>query len=122
MSINRIVDNYIAMWNEEDAGKRAELIREAWRSDGSYLDPKLQAGGYDRLSDMVDTVHHHYPGHRFARLSEIDGHHNLVRFAWHLAAPDGSVTVTGLDVGEVAGDGRLQKITGFFGELPEKVA
>jgi hypothetical protein len=26
--------------------------------------------------------------------------------------------LTGLDVGELAPDGRLRKITGFFGELP----
>jgi len=97
-------------------------VRRAWVSDGTYLDPLLQAQGYSALSDMVDTVHRQYPGQRFRRLSELDVHHGQVRFAWDLSAPDGEVTVSGLDVGELAEDGRLRKIVGFFGPLREKVA
>ena len=36
-----------------------------------------------------------------------------------LVGPDGAVAVAGMDVGEVAADGRLRRITGFFGGLPE---
>jgi len=47
-------------------------------------------------------------------------HHDQLRFAWELAAPNGAVTVAGIDVGALASDGRLHRITGFFGELPEE--
>jgi hypothetical protein len=43
-------------------------------------------------------------------------HHDLVRFAWELEAPDGTVAVAGVDVGELAPDGRLRRIAGFFEE------
>ena len=36
-----------------------------------------------------------------------------------LAAPDGTLTVAGIDVGRFDADGRLARISGFFGELPE---
>jgi len=68
---------------------------------------------------MVDAIQTQFPGQRFRRQSGIDTHHDQVRFAWDLAAPDGGVTVAGLDVGVVADDGRLVSITGFFGEPPE---
>ena len=116
------VDAYLAMWNETDPARRAEHIERAWADGGHYVDPLLEAEGHAALSDMVAGVHAQYPGHRFRRVSGIDTHHDQLRFAWELAAPDGAVTVAGIDVGALVSDGRLQRITGFFGELPEEAA
>lgn len=114
------VDAWIAMLNETDADARLALARRAWIEDCSYVDPLLQATGYDGLSAMAAGVHAQYPGQRFVRTSGIDAHHNLVRFAWELVAEDGTVTVAGLDVAIVADDGRLSQLAGFFGPLPER--
>jgi hypothetical protein len=116
-TLTSCIDLYIDMWNEEDAARRADLIAAAWTDDASYVDPLLAADGPDAISEMVATVHGHYPGHRFRRRSDVDVHHDRVRFAWDLVAPDGAVFVAGIDVGEVAEDGRLRRITGFFGDL-----
>jgi hypothetical protein len=62
------------------------------------------------------------PGHRFRRVSGIDTHHDQIRFAWDLVAPDGTIVVAGIDIGEMAEDGRLRRITGFFGGIPEEAA
>jgi hypothetical protein len=67
---------------------------------------------------MVDAIQARFPDHRFRRCSGVDTHHDQLRFAWDLAGPDGAVVVAGLDLGELAGDGRLRRITGFFGDLP----
>jgi hypothetical protein len=117
--VETIVDTYLAMWNEEDPGRRSEYIERAWASEGRYTDPLLEAEGHTALSEMVTNVHSHYPGHRFERTSGIDVHHDDLRFGWQLVAPDGSTTVAGLDVGTIDADGRLQRITGFFGDLPD---
>ena len=122
MSDAEIIDTYLAMWNEDDATKRAALIETAWTDDAEYLDPLLEASGHAGLSEMVETVHGHYPGHRFRRTTGIDRHHDQVRFGWELFAPDGTVTVAGLDVCDLAPDGRLRRITGFFGDLPQDLA
>lgn len=114
------VDTYIAMWNETDAAKRAALIEQAWVRDGRYLDPQLEADGATAIGGMVAAVHERFPGHRFRRVSGVDQHHDQIRFGWELFAPDGSVTVGGIDIGELAADGRLHRITGFFGPLPEE--
>jgi SnoaL-like domain len=116
--IKATVDTYLAAWNETDADVRAKLVEQAWAPDGRYVDPLLEAQGRQAISDMVAGVHEQYPGQRFRRLSGIDAHHDQVRFAWELAAPGGVVTVAGIDVGELGPDGRLRRITGFFGDLP----
>jgi hypothetical protein len=118
--VETIVDTYFSMWNEEDPARRLQHIERAWATDGRYVDPLLEAEGHDALSAMVENVHSHYPGHRFHRLSGIDSHHDQVRFAWDLAAPDGTTTVAGIDIATLAPDGRLASITGFFGELPSE--
>jgi SnoaL-like domain len=120
--MTKTVDTYLAMWNETDPARRGEYIERAWASDGRYVDPQLEAKGHTALNDMVAAVQARFPGHRFRRVSGIDNHHNQLRFAWELAAPGGSIVVTGIDVGELASDGRLQRVTGFFGELPTPAA
>jgi SnoaL-like domain len=116
--VTTTVDTYLAMWNEQDASRRGELIEQAWTKDGAYLDPALEAKGHAALSEMVAQVHERFPGYSFTRTSGIDEHHGLVRFAWQLGDGNGTVAVAGLDVGELADDGKLRRITGFFGELP----
>ena len=120
--VSTTVDTYLAMWNEADPARRAEHIARAWTGDGAYIDPALEAEGHAALGDLVAGVQARYPGHRFRRISGIDVHHDQLRFAWELAAPDGAVVVAGLDVGALAPDGRLRRITGFFGELPRASA
>src|SRR2546423_695593 len=90
--VTTTVDAYISMWNEADATARTRLIEQAWAADAQYLDPLLEADGYEALGQMVETVHAHYPGQRFRRTSGVDVHHDRVRFAWELGGPDG-VTV-----------------------------
>jgi hypothetical protein len=116
--ITETVDTYLAMWNEDDADRRAALIERAWTADGRYSDPVQEAEGHAALSAMVEAIHTAYPGQRFRRTSGVDTHHDEVRFGWELGVPGGDVTVAGIDIGILAADGRLQRITGFFGDLP----
>ncbi len=117
-----IVEAYFAMWNEEDTAKRAQLIEEAWTDSGHYTDPARDAKGHDALNKMVGEARPHFPGHTINRTSGIDAHHDQLRFSWSVVGPDGSVPVAGVDFGILAPDGRLERITGFFGELAPETA
>jgi len=116
--IATIVEAYLGMWNTTDPAARKKFIEKAWATDGRYVDPMLEADGHDALNEMVAGVQQHYVGHQFTRTSGIDAHHDTIRFAWDLRAPDGALTVAGVDVGVLDSDGKLQQITGFFGDLP----
>jgi hypothetical protein len=112
-----LIDRYIAMWNETDAKSRRDLITRTWSETASYLDPLMQGDGHAGIDAMVHGVQQRFPGHRFRRTSDVDAHHDRVRFTWELAADGGAVLVSGIDFGVIAGD-RLQAITGFLDQAP----
>jgi hypothetical protein len=116
--ITDVVDAYVAMWNEADPDRRAELIATAWAEDGAYVDPLAQAAGHEALNGLVTELRGQFPGHSIVRTSGVDAHHSLIRFGWSLVDGDGNAAVEGIDVGIVADDGRLSRIGGFFGPLP----
>jgi hypothetical protein len=112
------IDTYLAAWNETDPAQRAELIGQVWATDGRLIDPPLASEGHAGISDHIAALHAQFPGHRFRRASGVDAHHDYLRVAWELVGPDGSVALAGMDVGEFNANGRLQRVTGFFGPLP----
>lgn len=112
------VDAYLSAYGEPDRARRDALIRRAWAEDGRLIDPPLVGEGHRGISLMAEAVQAQFAGHGFRRVSGIDVHHGHLRFAWELVGPDGQVALAGMDAGELAGDGRLRRVTGFFGELP----
>ena len=116
-NVTELIDRYIAMWNETDAARRRDLIAKTWTHTGSYLDPVMQGKGPAGIDAMVRGVQERFPGHKFRRTSEVDSHHDRVRFAWELAADGGPAVVGGTDFG-ILSEGRLQAITGFFDQAP----
>ena len=118
--VTTVVDDYLAAWNERDEQRRAQLIERAWAPDGRLVDPPFDGDGHDGISQMAAVMHEHYDGHRFERISGVDMHHEHLRFAWRLVGPDGTVAVEGIDVADVAPDGRLARVVGFFGDLPAR--
>lgn len=112
------VDTYFSAWNETDADRRAALIEQVWAQEGRLIDPPLTGEGHQGISEMIAIAHEQFPGCRFRRVSAVDTHHDHLRVAWELVAPDGSVAVAGTDVGEIDGEGRLVRMVGFFGPIP----
>jgi hypothetical protein len=117
--VTETIDRYLSAWNETDPQRRAAVVAEVWADDGRLVDPPMQAQGHGGISDLHGTLQAQYPGHSFRRSSGVDAHHDAVRFGWEMVSDaDGTVVLTGLDVGQLTADGRLNRITGFFGELP----
>ncbi len=116
-ALEAIVDAHLAGYAEPDAGRRSAHLTRAWAADGRLVDPPFEAVGPEGIAALTETVLTHFPGHTFRRTTAIDVHHTHARYGWELVAPDGSVAVAGTDVVDVAPDGRLQRVVGFFGEL-----
>jgi hypothetical protein len=112
-----LIDTHLAAYGEADAERRAALIAEVWHADGSLIDPPFDGTGREAIAAMTDVVLAHYPGHAFRRTTVVDAHHTFARYGWELVAPDGTVAVGGTDIVELAADGRLGRIIGFFGDL-----
>ncbi len=112
-----IVSDYLAMWLEQDETVRRAHIERVFTEDGRHVDPNADARGHDGLAEMITAVHAQFPGFAMRQTSGVDQHNDQLRFSWELLAADGSTILTGIDAGELADDGRLQRITGFWGEL-----
>jgi hypothetical protein len=114
------IDTYLEAYGETDEQRRSELIAKVWTADGHLVDPPLDGKGHDGIAAMATAVVEQFPGHTFRRTSGIDAHHGFARYGWALVAGDGTVTLTGTDVAELAETGKLARVTGFFGDLPAR--
>jgi hypothetical protein len=115
LSTTDLVDVHLDAYAEADPDRRRELVERVWATDGRLADPPFDGEGHDAIAGLTDVVLQHFPDHRFRRTTAVDEHHGVGRYGWELVGPDGAVAVTGLDIVEVA-DGRIARITGFFGD------
>ena len=120
--LDATIEAWFASLNDPEAASRTAHLEQAWTAGGQWVDPPFEGAGRDAINQMVDAVHQQYPGVRFRRVSAVDAHHDAIRYAWEMVDPDGNVVVAGVDIGQLAPDGRLQRVSGFFGELPAEQA
>lgn len=117
--VEATVEGYIASWNATDASERRALIDRTWTADGSYVDPVMQGSGPTEIDAMLAGVQERFPAHEMRLAGPVDKHHDRIRFAWALYAPEGNAPfIAGVDFGTVDGDGRLRSITGFIDVVP----
>jgi hypothetical protein len=119
--VTKLVDQYIALWNETDGRRRRDLIGQAWTEDGTYVDPLMEGAGLAGIDAMVQGVQDRFPGHRFRRTGDVEQHHDRVRFTWEFAPESGAAIVKGTDFGVLGGD-RLRSVTGFFDYVAQPAA
>jgi hypothetical protein len=112
-----LISAYCDAWDEAEPGRRAVMLSAVWADDGVYVDPTVVAKGVAELSAHIGRVLERNPKTRIRRTSKADVHHGLLRFSFARVGRDGSVLREGVDFGEVSGDGKLVRITGFFGPL-----
>ena len=116
---NVTVSTYCSAWAEPERAKRDSLLREVWARDGRYSDPTpVSLRGRAALSTHIGSFLAQNAGVRF-RCSAAQSHHYFMRFAWAIVAAGGTTIVSGTDFAELASDGRLQRIVGFFGDPPK---
>jgi hypothetical protein len=98
--------------------EREQLIRSALTDDATYCDPRANRLDIPRLLEHISNVHQSRPGATVRRTSNVDAHHGLARFHWHVVMPDGTTLPEGIDFIELSPDGtRIARVVGFFGPL-----
>ncbi|MES1181875.1 MAG: nuclear transport factor 2 family protein [Flavobacterium sp.] len=108
---------YEKAWKEPDEAKRASYLEQVWAKDGVMKDPSATVVGRDALSKHIGKFLHDFPDTQAGRVSKIDSYGNVFRFAWKMIFTNGT-TLEGVDIGEMASDGRIRSITGFWQPLP----
>ena len=117
-SVQEVVQQYGAAWNEGDDEARRKLLDASWADDGAYCDPMANLTGRDALSEHIAGFRSMMAGASLSLTSDIDHHDGFVRFTWKVVGADGNDLMEGIDFGHLAADGRIQRIVGFFGPPP----
>ncbi|MFG2002521.1 nuclear transport factor 2 family protein [Spirillospora sp. NPDC048911] len=115
MNTLELVHRYLAVWNERDAARRADLMASALTEDSIYSDPDY-AGlrGHGELAAAIEKAQGQFGAMVFTLGTLINVHHDKALFSWRLGpAGAGSPVATGYDYAEFA-DGRISRIIGFF--------
>jgi SnoaL-like protein len=116
-SAAKLVEDYIALWNETDQQRRLALLEATWTTDATYVDPLMQGTGHPAIDGLIAAVQAKFPAFRFALARPADGFGNYVRFSWALGPPDGDAIIKGTDFLARDGD-RIKSVTGFLDHVP----
>jgi hypothetical protein len=113
-----VVAAYAAAWDAKDEAERRALLERAWADDGVYCDPTALVEGREALVKHIGGFHERLAGSRIVATTGVDTYAGHLRFGWQMLDPQGAVALEGMDYGELAEDGRLRRIVGFFGPFP----
>jgi SnoaL-like protein len=115
----KIIEQYIATWNETSADARRALIEQVWAADGSYTDPMAELHGRDEIDAGIAGVQQMFPGLVFTLAGPVDANHNQARFTWHLGPADGGEPVViGFDVAVLDEADQIRSVHGFLDKVP----
>ena len=118
MDMKKLIEDYIAVWNETDSAARSKKVAEVFVEEIEYTDPLAAVRGHDELSALIGAAQEQFAGLTFRLAGEPDAHHDVVRFTWELAAGDDEALVIGFDVALIAPDGRIGAVAGFLDKVP----
>lgn len=109
-----IAENYMALWNETDSGRRRAMLAASWAVDATLVDPMSRRRGHAEIDALVGEVQGRFPGLRFALTKPADGFGEFVRFSWGFGADR---FLEGSDV-LVMEDGKIRSVIGFLDRVP----
>ncbi|WP_148255442.1 nuclear transport factor 2 family protein [Aidingimonas lacisalsi] len=120
MELSELITLYTGAWSEPDRALRQQLLERVWAEDGTYTDPTAHVAGRKELVDHIGGIFEQFPGVHCELTSGVDMHHEKLRFTFRMLLADGQPLLEGIDFGELATDGKLHRIVGFFGPLAPK--
>ena len=97
---------------------RQRILEAHLTPDVQYADPMASISGYTEISNYMESFQTGYPGRRFV-IGEVLNHHNNCLAYWTMQNEDDEIEMKGASFADVAADGRLQRIRGFF-EVPSE--
>jgi hypothetical protein len=124
-SLDEVVLAYIEAWSTPEEAVRRQLLDVSLADDASYTDPVYEVRGKEEIASHIgrslngEAYDGAGAGARIPISSGVDQHHGILRFSWVMIEPHKrQILLEGMDFVELAADGRLQHISGFFGAFP----
>lgn len=106
---------YMGMWNETDVDAVRGHVERVFTEDARFCDPLHEVTGHEAITAMVIGTRENFPSAQYSLASNVDSHHDRHRYHWLAVFDEGELP--GFDVTQLAEDGRIVRVDGFFGEL-----
>lgn len=106
---------YWTAWNEPDLDQVRTHLTSAVTTDVEWNDPRDSLAGIDELEAAVRRLRTSKPDYVFTIASEMDRHHDRLRYRWDMTR-NGRRLMEGLDIVTLEPATRLiARVDGFFG-------
>jgi hypothetical protein len=116
-NVDDVIRVYGSAWNEPDADKRLCALEQSMTEAATYVDPTIDTSNPRGLADAIGDFQTNAPKASIAQLSGLDARTGELRFAWDFSN-GGTSAITGVDYMELAADGRITSIRGYWDPLP----
>lgn len=111
-SAEQVVDRWVTLWNETDAGKRTEQLAGLVEPDIRFRD---RYGNTENLTDLlahIAAVQKFMPGFQLRRAGKVRHCQGTALADWIIVGPDGQERIRGTNVFELSANGRILSVTG----------
>jgi uncharacterized protein YndB with AHSA1/START domain len=109
-----LVDRYFAAWAEADAELRRTTLETCVCEDIEFRDAFGCISGLAELDAHIAAVRQHMAGVRLARTGPPRQCQGMALVDWRASSPDGSPRGSGTNVLQLAPDGRIARVVGFW--------
>jgi uncharacterized protein YndB with AHSA1/START domain len=108
------VDAFLGAWSETDAPARRARLAGVADESLVFHDRFSCTAGLEDLAAHIGAAQVHMPGLRLEREGAVRQCQGVALADWVARGPDGAVRGRGVNVIELAADGRLSRVTGFW--------
>ena len=109
--------NTLAVWNERDLNQIRTHIDETIAENVVFADPTNFIHGRDGFEKMVKEFRLKHPESIIKRTSGIDSHNDRSRYSWGIYVGE-TLVFKGIDFVQLDENGLVERVDGFFGDLP----
>ncbi len=109
------IDAWFSAWAEPDPSAREAVLGAVAAASVTFRDQYSCLAGMADLLPHVAAAQHFMPGVRVTRDGEVRHCQGMVLANWIATAADGQPRGRGTNVFEMAADGRIERVTGFWG-------
>jgi uncharacterized protein YndB with AHSA1/START domain len=109
------VDAFLRAWGNPDAADRRRLLESCAAPDLVFRDAFSATNGIEEMLANLEAVQIHMPGMTLVRDGDVRQAHGTAIAGWTAQGPDGSPRGRGTNVYDLAPDGRIRRVVGFWG-------
>jgi uncharacterized protein YndB with AHSA1/START domain len=109
------VDAFLAAWSERDEARRRAALAAVATEDVTFADAFSCTAGIDDLVAHLAAAQFHMPGVVLERTGDVRECQGTAIVEWAAKGPDGAPRGRGTNVFDLAPDGRIARVVGFWG-------